>query len=81
MYPAPLSEEFRSFVYNGILEDGRVYPQEAEQRTSDAGEEVGVFGSRLPPSDQAVSISQGEIGGKIELKIKYLSQNNRQCSH
>ena len=43
MNPDPLSAERRFFVYIRILQDVRVYQQEANQRPLDAGEEVRVF--------------------------------------
>ena len=51
-----------------------VYQKEAEQKPSEPGEEVGVIRNRFPPSVQAAPLSQGETGGKIELKIKWNSK-------
>ena len=48
MHPDPLSTELLFFVYCGIIKDGRVYLQEAEQRPPDASEEFGILN---PPSN------------------------------
>ena len=74
---APVNEPHPSLLRNAAssynteyLRKAVVYQKEAEQRPLDSGEEVGVFRSLLPPSGRAVLLSQGETGGKIELKIK-----------
>ena len=72
-YPTPLSKEHYFFVQRDILKYGHIYNQEADRKTSDAGEEVRFFRRHLTLSGQAVPISQGRTGGKIELKTKYNS--------
>ena len=55
-----------------------VYQKESEQRTSDSGEEVGVFQSRLPPSGRAVGhIKGGKYEAEAESKTVLLSVQQR----
>ena len=46
---------------SGLLNYSRIYHKDAEQKPSDASEEVGFFG-RFPLSGQATSIYKGVTG-------------------
>ena len=74
---APVNASHPSLLWNAASSysvsysrKATIYQKEAEQRPLYSGEEVRIFLSHLPPSGQAVPLSQGKTGGKIELKIK-----------